>query len=239
MRLPLLALGLLLAAAVAVPAGAGELIRYRTADGSIGFVDDEKRLPPGVEVLSRTPLDPPAPKPPPAAPANAASEPPTVPLASESPATALGAPPLAAGAAVAPPPSAAGPEAPADCEALANPLDKLRCRSAHEQRCSHYGLPARCSPAELTAAQDWCARGKALRTEIARYDDEREAARDRLELCRRTGGVRPDCETDELDEAEDRVRVGERRVEALEEQCHAEGCLPGWVREACELAPEA
>jgi len=221
MRLPLLALVLLLAAAV--PARAGELIRYRTADGSIGFVDDEKRLPPGVEVLSRTPLDPPAPKPAPAPEAAAAPDP--------------AAEPLAAGAAVAPPLSAAAAGADADCETLGNLLEKTRCRSAREKRCSHYGLPARCTPAEVLAAEDWCARGAALREEIASFDDERDAARNRLELCRRSGGVRPDCETDELDEAEGAVRTGERRIEALEEQCHDEGCLPGWVREGCERAP--
>jgi hypothetical protein len=136
------------------------------------------------------------------------------------------------------PPAPAAP-ADADCEALGNLLEKTRCRSAREKRCSHYGLPARCTPAEILAAEDWCARGAALREEIASYDDERDAARDRLELCRRNGGMRPDCETDELDEAEDQVRLGERRVQALEEQCHEEECLPGWVREGCELDPES
>jgi hypothetical protein len=227
MRLPLLVLAFLLASAA--PARAGELIRYRTPDGSIGFVDDEKRLPPGVEVLSRTPLEPPAPKPaPPAASAPEAA-------AAADPAVA----PLAAGAAVAPATDDAAALADTDCESIADLLDKMRCRSAREHRCSHYGLPARCAPAEVAAAEQWCARGAALRAEIAGVDDELDAARERLEECRRSGGVRPDCETDELDEAENAVRVGELRVQALEEQCQDEGCLPGWVREGCELAPES
>lgn len=234
MRLPPLALALLLAAAPlplgAVPARAQELIRYRTHDGSIGFVDDEKRLPAGVEVLSRTPLDPPAPRPAPAEPA-----------AAEVGLPADAAP--AAGAAVMQqakeaPASADGARGTAiDCNAIASPLDKVRCRSAHERRCSHYGLPASCPSEQIAAAGDWCARGAALREEIASLDDERDAARESLEQCRQRGGVRPDCETDELDAAEAALRTGERRVEALEEQCHAEGCLPGWVREGCEPDP--
>lgn len=223
MRLPLLLLALLLAA----PSASGrEVIRYRTPDGSIGFVDDEKRLPDGVEVLSRTPLDPPAPRPAPAAPAPAEAE-----LPLESAPTA--------GAALAPPIEPAPAASETDCAALANPLDKMRCRSAHEQRCSHFGLSAACPRERIAAAEDWCARGDALREEIASLDDERDAARASLDECRQRGGMRPDCETDEFDQAEAAVRTGERRIEALEEQCQAEGCLPGWVRESCEFEPEA
>jgi hypothetical protein len=220
MRLPLLALALVLVHA-ALPATAREVIRYRTPDGSIGFVDDEKRLPAGVEVLSRTPLDPPAPRP---APPAAAAEP------------ADGQPALAAGAAVTPEAGAAAADAEpdADCGTITGPLEKLRCRSRHEQRCSHFGLSPNCPRDRIAAAEGWCARGGALRDEIASLDDERDAARESLEQCRQRGGMRPDCETDELDLAEAAVRTGERRIEALEEQCHDEGCLPGWVREGCD-----
>ena len=49
-------LALLLAAA---PAWAGEaLIRFRQADGTLGLVDDDDKLPPGAVVLERTPLEP-------------------------------------------------------------------------------------------------------------------------------------------------------------------------------------
>ncbi|MEB2344567.1 MAG: hypothetical protein OZ948_07505 [Deltaproteobacteria bacterium] len=243
MRLPPLALALLLAIAspplFAAAARAGELIRYRTPDGSIGFVDDERRLPAGAEVLSRTPLEPPAPRP-----AAAASIAPAAPPEEAPPATAPPADRTPAGGAGHVPPATETPAPAADassanpgCDAIVSPLDKVRCRSAHERRCSHYGLAAGCPLEQLAAAADWCARGAALREEIAGLDDEWEAARESLEQCRQHGGVRPDCETDELDEAEAARRTGERRVEALEEQCHAEGCLPGWVREGCESDP--
>ena len=49
-----LVLALLLAAA---PAWAGdELIRFRQADGTLGLVDDDDKLPRGAVVLERTPL---------------------------------------------------------------------------------------------------------------------------------------------------------------------------------------
>lgn len=217
--LPLLAL-------LALPAFAGELIRYRTPDGGIGFVDDEKRLPPGVEVISRTPLDPPAP------PAPKATAPPP---AEDAPSGAL----PSAGAAVTTAPAAVPTADSADCAALENPLERTRCRTTRESRCHHHGLPASCKPAEITAAQDWCARGEALRAEIAGLDDDLDAAQTRHDECLRRGGMRPDCDTEERDEAERAASVAERRVEALEEQCHEEGCLPGWVREGCAFSPGA
>jgi hypothetical protein len=48
----LLLLGLLLCAAAA---GAGELIRYRTADGSVGFAGSASAIPPGATILTRRP----------------------------------------------------------------------------------------------------------------------------------------------------------------------------------------
>jgi hypothetical protein len=218
MRLLVVALALL-----ALPAFAGELIRYRTPDGSIGFVDDEKRLPPGVEVISRTPLDPPRPPP-----APAPEAPPTEDAAS-------GALP-GADAAVATTPAAVPAADPADCAALEDALERTRCRTTREDRCYHHGLPASCTPAEITAAQDWCARGEALREEIAGLEDELEVAQARHDECLRRGGMRPDCDTEERDEAERAATVAERRVQALEEQCLEEGCLPGWVREGCAFS---
>ncbi|HEY8494588.1 MAG TPA: hypothetical protein VIN04_11890 [Myxococcota bacterium] len=225
MHVPLLALLLLLAAA---PAGAGEVIRYRNPDGSIGFVDDEKRLPPGVEVLSRTPLDPPAPPPEPPPAAQPAAD-----VAPESAAS----------------PSAPPPAAPAsdharagdgeDCDALGDRIARMRCRNQRERLCNHFGLPSGCTLAQVDAARAWCARGEELRAELAPLGDRLDAAREELERCRRRTSLNRVCETLELDEAERAVRTGERRVQALEEQCQDEGCLPGWVREGCALEPRA
>lgn len=225
MRIPTLAPALALVL-LALPATAGELIRYRTPDGSLGFVDDEKRLPPGVEVVSRTPLERSAPPPPAEPAASAAATPPGEP-ALDAAETAMSAEP------------AVPPGVDADCEALADPIARTRCRGAREQRCGHYGLSPRCAPAEIAAARDWCARSEALRVEIAAVEDEADAARDRYDACVRRSTWRRSCDTGEVDDSERAARVAERRVEALEAQCHDEGCLPGWVREGCTFEPGA
>lgn len=215
-------LALLLLLVLALPASAGELIRYRTFEGTIGFVDDEKRLPPGVEVLSRTPLDPPA--------SRVAAEPPPAPADAEPAAL----PAAAASLASSPEDGAAADDG--DCDALHDLLARTRCRSAHEERCTHYGLPPRCSAEQIASAEGWCARSAALREELAGVDDARQTAQARHTACLRRSSLRPYCDRDELDEAEQAARVADRRIEALEEQCHAEGCLPGWVREQCTYA---
>jgi hypothetical protein len=202
-----------------LPAAAGELIRYRGADGSVGFVDDEKRLPPGVEVVSRTPIERSAP----AAPVADAAPAPDEPVDGE-PAALEATTPV-------------GDDT--DCEALANLLERTRCRGAREAHCSHYGLSPRCKPDQIAAARDWCGRGEALRVEIAHLTDERDTARERQEECLRRGARSRRCDEEALEEAERAALVAERRVEALEEQCHDEGCLPGWVREGCAFEPGA
>lgn len=215
MRIPALAATLCFALATVLPAAAGELIRYRGPDGVVGFVDDEKRLPPGVEVVSRTPIErAPEPTPP-------AEDPPAPELAPA-------------------PPAASPPAADADdCETLASPLDRVRCLGAREARCSHFGLAPGCEPERLATARDWCARGESLRLEIAHEASERDAARESHEACLRRGEPAWRCDGETLDEAERAALVAERRVEALEAQCHEEGCLPGWVREGCALEPDA
>lgn len=49
----------LLWAALAQPALAGELLTYRTPDGSLGITDDPKLVPAGSEILRRDPETPP------------------------------------------------------------------------------------------------------------------------------------------------------------------------------------
>jgi hypothetical protein len=227
MHVPMLALALLLAIGLAArPAAAGELIRYRTPDGSVGFVDDEKRLPPGVEVVSRTPLERGAPPPPPPA-ADAAATPPAEPA------------PAARDAATAGGSAAPSDTDGADCETLADPIARTRCRGAREQRCGHYGLAPGCAPAQIASARDWCARSEALRAEIASVEDEADAARERHAACLRRSTWRRSCDSDEVEESERAARGAARRVQALEAQCHDEGCLPGWVREGCAFEPGA
>jgi hypothetical protein len=207
-----------------LPATAAEVIRYRTPDGSVGFVDDEKRLPPGVEVLSRTPLEPSAPRPAPPASERETRAAPSVASVTPSPVAT---------------PLASEEESGADCDALADRLARARCSAAREARCSHYGLRPGCAAGEIAAAEGWCTRSSALREEIAGVDEARDAARARYDACMgRRSFTPPDCASEELEEAEHAARASALRVEALEEQCHDEGCLPGWVREGCAF-PEA
>jgi hypothetical protein len=53
--LPRLTIALALGAALASPGGAGELIRYRGADGRVGFTGDPSGVPEGAVVLNRRP----------------------------------------------------------------------------------------------------------------------------------------------------------------------------------------
>lgn len=50
-----LLVGVLLLLALPEPAHAGELIRYRRADGSVGFAGSESSVPPGARILTRRP----------------------------------------------------------------------------------------------------------------------------------------------------------------------------------------
>lgn len=221
-------LAALLLLVVALPSGAGELIRYRTADGSIGFVDDEKRLPAGVEILSRSPLDPPAP-----------------PAVAPAPAPAVeGAPPAIAGeigaAADAEAAAASEDAGPVPCEELTDLRESTRCWRERSERCSHHGLSSRCAPTQLSTAEEWCARGEELRAELPAIEEAHDLAEERAAACERSGGmIAPDCDTEELEDAGHALRGWERRMEALEEQCHAEECLPGWVREGCAFDPSS
>jgi hypothetical protein len=214
----LLRLAALALLALALPASAGELIRYRAPDGSIGFVDDEKRLPAGVEVISRTPLDPPRP-----APAADVAEP---------EATA------AAGATAGDPSAPQGDEAAAACEDLADLRARTRCWRDRGERCGHHGLRSRCAAAEIATAEEWCARGDELRAELSALDEAHGEAQARIDACQRSG-IRPQCAGEELEQADRALRGWERRMEALEEQCQAEECLPGWVREGCGFEPSS
>jgi hypothetical protein len=238
-RRPLAALLLVLA----LPASAGELIRYRTAGGDVGFVDDERRLPAGVEVLSRTPLEPPRPaaEAAPSAGDDAAVEPASPPPAT-GPVTPEGDAATAAGDDAAPggdteSAAAGAPAGPEDCAALPDLLARTRCWRERAVHCEHLGLAARCTPAEIARAEEWCARGEALRAEQPELDAARARARERAGACRDEDPFADGCDGEELAEAERAARAWELRMEALEEQCHAEGCFPGWVRERCLFDP--
>lgn len=202
---------------LAGPTSAGELVRYRTADGAVGFVDDERRLPPDAIVVSRTPLT----SPPPAA---AAAEERN---SDGADGDATGAEPDAD--AVAP----AADVAIADCGSHPERSAQLACWREQGARCNHFGLPLRCTPDAIAAAESWCDRGESLRSEWTRIEDRLTIAAEEHRACK--SGSRPgaDCSREEVVEAERAVEVWDLRLAALEEQCHEQGCMPGWVRSSC------
>lgn len=210
----------LLLLAFAGSAMSGELVRYRSADGSLGFVDDERRLPPGSVVLSRTPLSSPS------APAEVA-----LPEAAETPVAADS---IADGEAGGPNTDEASiPGEVAECSSHANRADQLRCWRERGERCTHFGMTLRCALADLDAARSWCDRGEMLRSEQPPIQDQLADAVESLRACKSGAPLGGDCSRDDLDEAERAAEVWDLRFAALEEQCQEQGCLPGWVRESC------
>ena len=194
---------------LAGPTSAGELVRYRTADGSIGFVDDERRLPPDAIIVSRTPLTQPA----------AAAKPP-----SQEPAEGSEAVEVA---------DAMAGEI-RDCASYAEQSAQLACWRDRGTRCSRFGLPLRCAPEELAAAESWCDRGVSLRSERTPIEDQLAIAIENHRACKSSSSPGTDCSREEVLEAERAAEVWDLRLAALEEQCHEQGCMPGWVRESCE-----
>ncbi len=199
----------LLLVLLAGPISAGELVRYRTADGSVGFVDDERRLPPDAIIVSRSPLTSPAP----------AREGPHADTAAH----------MTPGD-----PDDAGAGEVRDCTSDAARGDSLACWREHGERCRRFGLALRCAPDELATARGWCERGELLRREWTPIEDRLATAVESHRACKSSSRPGTDCSREEVLDAERAVEVWDLRIAALEEQCHEQGCLPGWVRESCE-----
>ncbi len=210
--------GVLLIVLLGSPAAAGEVLRYRAADGSLGFVDDERRLPPDAVILSRTPRT---------------SRPATT-AASTRDAAAPAEPAEAATASSAGTNGTPATAEAGDCDSYPERQDRLRCWHDRGTRCTRFGLPLRCDPKELAAAQGWCRKGTSLRSERTPIDDQLAAALEDFRACKSRSRPGSACSREELLTAEREVEVWELRLTALEEQCHEQDCLPGWVRESCE-----
>lgn len=213
----------LLLVLLAGPTSAGELVRYRTADGAVGFVDDERRLPPDAIIVSRTPLTSP--------PAAAQMPSPDTADRSEPTGSADVAANDATGEDVAVLATAGEVR---DCAAYAERSAQLACWREHGERCSRFGLPLRCAPEELAAAESWCDRGESLRSEWTPIEDHLAIAAENHRACKSSSRPGADCSRDEVLDAERAVEVWDLRLAALEEQCHEQGCMPGWVRESCK-----
>jgi hypothetical protein len=213
-----LVLALLLAAA---PAWAdGELIRFRQADGTLGLVDDDDKLPPGAVVLERTPLS----RPSEAAPA--ASDPG---LSEEIDAAAEDEPEREhrPGRLIFEPRREGAPTA-----AAAVPLDAEAARS-NEKLCSPYYLDSDCTESDRQVAADWCRRSTDARGLLERAEEELELAQEEFDRCDDQSGSYY-CPRIRLDAALSSVAKEEVAVERLENDCRKEDCLPGWTREGCE-----
>ncbi len=204
----------LLLALLAEPAFAGELVRYRTADGSVGFVDDERRLPPDAIIVSRTPLA--------SAPAASPVEAPK----RQSRISAEGGEATAATDAVA--------DEPRDCATYPGRSAQLACWRDHGTTCSRFGLSLRCAAEDLAMAKSWCDRGASLRSERPPIEERLAVAIENHRACE--SGSRPgtECSREDVLEAQRAADVWDLRVTALEEQCHEQSCMPGWVRASCE-----
>lgn len=211
-RSAMLALVLALAGAgSALRADAGELVRYRLPDGSVGLTDDASKLPPGALVESRR-------------------KPTSSPSASPATAAEPVAPPAAPAEAT--PPPVTPPEAtPAgEGRVVAAPLDVTSFGSDRAPRCRRYDLPPTCSARELELADGWAHRGWRARDDLTRAEGALAAEEDRYEWCK-SHTVRPICPDEDVERAKEKVAVAERALDTLEEHCRHEGCLPGWLRE--------
>ena len=209
---------LLLAAA---PAWAGdELIRFRQADGTLGLVDDDDKLPPGAVVLARTPLG---------RPSEAAPEASAPGLAAEIDDEAEGDPEREhrPGRLIIEPRRSAAPS-----PAAADPLDAEVARD-NAALCSRYHLDSDCSESERQVAADWCQRSGDARSLLEQAEEEMELAQEEFDRCDDLSGSYY-CSRIRLDAAQSALAKEEAAVERLQNDCRKEDCLPGWTREGCE-----
>lgn len=210
---------LLLAAA---PAWAGdELIRFRQADGTLGLVDDDDKLPPGAVVLERTPLGRPSEAP-------AASDPGPG-LAAEIDAEAEGEPEREhrPGRLIIEPSRSDAPS-----PAAADPLDAEAARE-NAAVCSRYHLDSDCTESDRQVAANWCQRSGEARGVLEQAEEEMELAEEEFERCDDLSGSYY-CSRIRLDAAQSVLAKEEAAVERLQNDCRKEDCLPGWTREGCE-----
>jgi len=227
---------LLLAAA---PAWAGdELIRFRQADGTLGLVDDDDKLPPGAVVLERTPFSRPS--------ESAGTGEDTVDAGeatvgagedtvgadegSEDPGVAAAIDDESElpheGGTFRIEPRRAAPEAePAALDAAA----------AHENAnlCTRYHLDSDCTESDRQVAAGWCQRSGEARDQLERAEEELTLAQEEFDRCDDVSGSYY-CPRIRLDAAVSSFAKEEAAVERLENQCRKEDCLPGWTREGCE-----
>jgi hypothetical protein len=220
-----LVLALLLAGA---PAWAdGELIRFRQADGTLGLVDDDDKLPPGAVVLERTPLRRPAEPAEPVAPA--ASDPALaegVGAAAQDESAREHRP----GRLIIEPRRSPAPAAAALADDV--PLDAEAARE-NEKLCSRYYLDSDCTENDRQVAAGWCQRSTEVRGLLERAEEELELAQEEFDRCDALSGSYY-CSRIRLDAALSSHAKEEVAVERLENECRKEDCLPGWTREGCE-----
>jgi hypothetical protein len=203
-------LALLLLAAPA--SGGDELIRFRQADGTLGLVDDDDKLPPGATVLERTPLVRPSESP-------AAAEPEAEPDESDE-TDALGAEPEPGTFVIEP---RRGAETPKDAE------------TARENAalCVKYHLDSDCTASEREDAGAWCRRSTEARDLLDRAEEELELAQEEFDRCDELSGSYY-CPRLRLDAALSTLAREEAAVERMETECRKADCLPGWTRDGCE-----
>jgi hypothetical protein len=212
---------------VAAPAWSGdELIRFRQADGTLGLVDDDDKLPPGAVVLERTPLQRPSESP-------ATTEDEAAPSADDGSAAADDDDEEGGEAEHTPGTFTIEPSSGVEVGAAGRtPVDPEAAR-ANASLCMRYHLDSDCTEGDRQVAAGWCRRSNEARDLLDRAEEELELAQEEFDRCDDLSGSYY-CSRLRLDAALSTFAKEEAAVERMGNECRKEDCLPGWTREGCE-----
>jgi hypothetical protein len=208
---------------VAAPVRSGdELIRFRQADGTLGLVDDDDKLPPGAVVLERTPLQRPSDAPAAAEHEDEAEE-----------EAALSADDEGDESEHTPGTFTIEPRSEGEVDAAERtPVDPEAAR-ANASLCLRYHLDSDCTDRDREVAAGWCRRSNEVRDLLDRAEEELELAQEEFDRCDDLSGSYY-CSRLRLDAALSTFAKQEVAMERMENECRKEDCLPGWTREGCE-----
>jgi hypothetical protein len=106
--------------------------------------------------------------------------------------------------------------------------DGVEAARGLSDRCRRFELPPGCSEDEVSWAGSWAARAEKLRTEIKQAEEHVDWYQRSYDECDRSAARV--CSTRQVDHAKEELAARESALDALEEECKREGCLPGWLR---------
>lgn len=124
--------------------------------------------------------------------------------------------------------------APGDGNAISvpslSPEERRAAEIAHRDRCEKLGLFGyACTPEAMAEAERWGALARLAREKRELGEARVAHLRERYAQCTsaRQSAI---CPQRELEAAERRLAILERREEQIEDACRASNCLPGWLR---------